>query len=193
MSTFENAIAVLHPIEAGNTSKAITSSLPWYAIQVRCHAEKNVSLMLEARGFEQYLPLYSESSHWSDRVKKLEHPLFPGYVFCRLDVPHRRPVVTVPGVISIVGFGNTFAPIPDEQISAIQCIVRSGLPSGPCPFLQEGERIRITAGALEGVEGILVRIKNEFRVVVSVALLQRSVAVEIERSWIEPQRSQRPC
>lgn len=193
MSTLENAIAVLHPIESANTPEAITASLPWYAIQVRCHAEKNVSLMLEARGFQQYLPLYSESSRWSDRVKKLELPLFPGYVFCRLDVPHRRPVVTVPGVVSIVGFGNTFAPIPDEQISAIQSIVHSGLPSGPWPFLQEGERVRVSAGALEGVEGILVRIKSDYRVVVSVALLQRSVAVEIERSWIEPLRPERPC
>ncbi len=142
--------------------------------------------MLEARGIEQYLPLYREVTHWSDRVKQLELPLFPGYVFCRIDVPRRRPVVTVPGVVRIVGFGSTFAPIPEDQISAIRNIVRSGLPSSPWPFLQAGERIRVSAGALEGVEGILVKVKNDYRVVVSVPLLQRSVAVEIERAWVQP-------
>lgn len=161
-------------------------ALPWYAIQVRCHAEKNVARMLEGRGFEQYLPLNREQNHWSDRVKQVDLPLFPGYVFCRVDVPRRRPVLTVPGVIAIVGFGSTFIPIPEEEISAVRDIVRSGLPLSPWPFLQQGQRIRVSSGALEGVEGILVKIKNECRVVVSVSLLQRSVAVEIERDWIQP-------
>ena len=193
MPLFENVPGAPSAIESVCATEVTGNSLPWYAVQVRCHAEKNVSRMLEALGFEQYLPLYFESQRWSDRVKQLELPLFPGYVFCRLDVPHRRPVVTVPGVVSIVGFGSTFAPIPDDQISAVRSIVHSGLPSTPWPFLQEGERIRVSAGALEGVEGILVRIKSDYRVVVSVPLLQRSVAVEIERTWIQPLRIARSC
>ena len=193
MSIFENVLGPLQAIETGYVPEVIDSPLPWYAIHVRSHTEKNVSLMLAARGYEQYLPLYREVTNWSDRVKKLELPLFPGYVFCRLDVPHRRPVVTVPGVVSIVGFGRTFATIPEDQISAVRSILSSGLPSMPWPFLQLGDRVRISAGALDGVEGILVRVKGDYRVVVSIPLLQRSVAVEIERAWIWPLTPTRSC
>lgn len=186
MSTFENVYTSLQAIASLREPDVIGNPLSWYALLVRCHAEKNVSNMLAALGIEQYLPLYHKVTTWSDRVKRVELPLFPGYVFCRVDIPRRRPVVTVPGVLSIVGFGSTFVPIPEEQISAVREIVRSGLRSGPWPFLQEGQRIRVTAGALEGLEGILVKSKDEYRVVVSVSLLQRSVAVEIERDWVQP-------
>jgi transcription antitermination factor NusG len=181
----ENDPVCRHTIEMEHEPEVAHYSLPWYAIHVRCHAEKNVSRILEGRGYEQYLPFYRERSRWSDRVKQLDLPLFPGYVFCRLEVALRRPVLTVPGVVAIVGFGSTFAPVPEDQISAVRDIVRSGLPSGPWPFLKEGQRIRVSNGALEGVEGFLVQIKNEYRVVVSVPLLQRSVAVEIDRDCIQ--------
>ena len=160
--------------------------LPWYAIRVRCHGEKNVARALESKGYEQYSPFYRKQNRWSDRIKTIDLPLFPGYVFCRLEVALRRPVLTIPGVVNLVGFGNIFVPIPENEIQAVQDIVRSGLPSLPWPFLREGEYIRVRTGALAGLEGFLVHIKNEFRVVVSIPLLQRSVAVQIDRDWIQP-------
>jgi transcription antitermination factor NusG len=193
MHNSENVIVPSHTIEIAHELEVTRDSLPWYAIHVRCHAEKNVSRMLEGRGYEQYLPLYRERNRWSDRVKEIELPLFEGYVFCRLDVPRRRPVLTVPGVIGIVGFGNTFTPVPEKEISVVRDIVRSGLPTVPWPFLREGQRIRVSSGALAGVEGYLVKIKNNYRVVVSVSMLQRSVSMEIERDWIRPLPTVQPC
>lgn len=143
-------------------------------------------MALESKGYRQYAPVYRKDSRWSDRVKVLDLPLFPGYVFCRMDVALRRPVVTIPGVLNVVGFGKEFVPIPDDQIRAIEDIIRSGLPSRPWPFIQEGQRIRVRMGVLQGLEGVLVQIKNEYRVVVCVPMLQRAVAVEIEREWIQP-------
>jgi transcription antitermination factor NusG len=192
MLNSENLFVTGHMIGTAHESEVTNFPLPWYAIHVRCHAEKNVSRMLEGRGYEKYLPLYRERNQWSDRVKQLDLPLFPGYVFCRLEVALRRPVLTVPGVVAIVGFGSSFAPVPEDQISAVRDIVRSGLPSAPWPFLQEGQRIRVSNGALAGVEGFLVHIKNDYRVVVSVPLLQRSVAVEIDRDCIQALSTVRP-
>ena len=193
MYMFDNALVSRHTIETVHEPEVTRYPLPWYAIHVRCHAEKNVSRMLEGRGYEQYLPFYQERNQWSDRVKQLDLPLFPGYVFCRLEVALRRPVLTVPGVVAIVGFGSTFAPIPEDQISAVRDIVRSGLPSCPWPFLQEGQRVRVSTGSMEGLEGFLIEVKNDCRVVVSVPLLQRSVAVEIDRECIQALPAVLPC
>jgi transcription antitermination factor NusG len=192
MHNSDTIFVTSHTIVKSYKSEVTSYPLPWYALHVRCHAEKNVSRMLEGRGYEQYLPLYRERTQWSDRVKQLDLPLFPGYVFCRLEVALRRPVLTVPGVVAIVGFGSTFAPVPEDQISAVRDIVRSGLPSSPWPFLKEGQRIRVSTGSLEGVEGLLIQVKNEYRVVVSVPLLQRSVAVEIDRDCIQLLSTVRP-
>jgi transcription antitermination factor NusG len=182
-----NTIEITHPFETAR------EQLPWYAILTRTNAEKNVSLMLQAQGHQNYLPLYRMRSQWSDRKKEIDRPLFPGYVFCRLNLDRRQPVLMVPGVLSIVGFGSTFAEVPEDEILAVRSVISSGLAASPWPFLREGERVRILSGALEGVEGILLQNKSEYRVVVSIPLLQRSVAVEIEREWILPISTSRPC
>jgi len=115
-----------------------------------------------------------------------DRPLFPGYVFCRFDPKVRLPILTTPGVISVVGFGNEPAPIDSSEIEAIQAVMNSGLHTEPCAFLREGQRILVTRGSLTGLEGLLLRKKSEWRMVVSVAMLQRSISVEIDREWIEP-------
>jgi len=159
----------------------------WYAIRVRSKYESVVSTTLRSKGYEEFLPLYRLRRRWSDRVKTLDLPLFPGYLFCRLDVRDRLlPVLTTPGVVRILGAGKTPIPIADEEIAAINTILSSGLPMQPWPFLSVGSRVYIERGPLAGVEGIIVNMEKTFRLVVSVTLLQRSVAVEIERDWARP-------
>jgi transcription elongation factor/antiterminator RfaH len=158
---------------------------PWYGIRTKSNHEKLAARVLESKGYEQYLPVYRSRRRWSDRVVEKDRPLFPGYVFCRFDARKSLPIVSTPGVVSVVGFGNEPAPIADTEIEAVQMLLQSGLATEPCPFLQEGQRIRVKRGALEGLEGILLKKKTNWRIVVSVTMLQRSVAVEIDREWID--------
>src|SRR5713226_1928435 len=148
---------------------------PWFALQVKSRYENSVATHLAGKGYEWFLPLQKSRRRWSDRIKEIEQPLFPGYVFCRFDPLARLPILITPGVIRIVGIGKTPIPIEDSEILSIQTIVKSGLPSQPWPFLQIGERVRIDSGPLEGLEGILLQSKANHRLVVSVTLLQRSV------------------
>jgi transcription antitermination factor NusG len=166
------------------SSRAIAHRLPWYGIRTRSNHERVAAIVLQSKGYEQYLPLYRSRQRWSDRVVESDRPLFPGYVFCRFDARKRLPIVSTPGVVSVVGFGNEPAPISDTEIDAVRAVLHSGLAAEPCPFLHEGQRIRVKRGFLEGLEGILVKKKSDWRIVVSVAMLQRSVAVEIDREWI---------
>jgi transcription antitermination factor NusG len=140
--------------------------------------------VLAAKGYDPYLPTYRVRRRWSDRVVVSELPVFPGYVFCRFDVKKRLPILTTPGVVSLVGFGTEPAAISDSEIEAIQTVLASGLTAAPHPFLKEGQRIRVKSGALQGLEGILLKQKTEWRMVISVIMLQRSIAVEIDREWI---------
>jgi transcription antitermination factor NusG len=139
---------------------------------------------MRLRGLEEYLPLYLSRRLWSDRVKEVEFPLFPGYVFCRFDSRTRFTALNTPGVTSIVGFGKTDVPVEDSELAAIRTILASGLPVGPWPHLRAGDRVRIEGGALAGIEGTLVCEKSAWRLVVSIELLQRSVAVEIDRELV---------
>ena len=159
---------------------------PWFALQVRTRHEALVAAHLSARGFELFLPLYKTQRKWSDRMKEVSLPLFPGYVFCRLDVSNRLPVLSAPGVNSIVGIGKTPIALDESEIAAVHAIVKSGLPTEPWPFLKVGQAVRIEQGPLSGVEGILTDFKGHHRLVLSVTLLQRSVAVEVENGWVEP-------
>ena len=138
------------------------------------------------KGFEEFLPLYRSSHRWSDRIKPVELPLFPGYVFCRLDPRHRLAVLTIPGVLDFVGIGRAPMPIEDAEIAAIQQLVHSPVPAEPWEYLDRGQLVRVEAGPLAGFEGILIESRNQCRVAVSVTILKRSVAVEIERDWIKP-------
>ena len=120
-------------------------------------------------------------------VKTVDLPLFPGYLFCRLDIRERLlPVLTTPGVIRIVGAGKTPIAIGDDEIAAVQAVIRSGLPTIPWPSLAPGSRVFIERGPLAGLEGVAVNVEKKYRLIVSVSLLQRSLAVEIEREWVRP-------
>ncbi len=160
-------------------------TLPWFALRTRSNFEKVAAVALENKGLLPYLPTYKSRRRWSDRVVVADTPLFQGYVFCRFDPLNRLPVLTTTGVISIVGCGTEPASIDDREIDAIDAILRSGLATEPCPFLREGQKVRVRRGALIGVEGILTKKKSDFRLVISVTMLQRSIAVEIDREWIE--------
>ena len=170
--------------ELPHSSADRSTPLSWYAIRTRPNHEKTTTSHLTHKGFEPYFPTYRPKRRASPGKSDAERPLFPGYVFCRFDVKKRLPIITIPGVVSILGFGNQPAPIPDDEIAAVKGALRSGLPAEPCPFLTEGQRIRIERGSLEGVEGKLLKKKNECRLVISVPMLQRSISVEIDRDSI---------
>ena len=159
------------------------------ALHVKQRSEKLVATALTSKGIEVFLPLYTARRRWSDRVKELQLPLFDGYVFSRLNLLHRMPVLTIPGVIQFVGIGKIPAPIEEAEIAALQSLVKSGLPAMPWPFLQVGQKVRVERGALRDVEGILLQVKGAHRLVLSVSLLQRSVAVEVDRDSVIPVQS----
>lgn len=160
----------------------------WYALRVKPRHEQTSAAHLQARGLEQLAPTYRAARRWSDRNKQIDMPLFPGYVFCRFTADRKLTVVTTPGVVSIVSFGRVEAPVADEEIESLETLLRSGLPLGPWPYARAGDRVRIESGCLEGVCGTVIREKDTCRVVVNVEILQRSVAVEIDRELIRPQR-----
>lgn len=164
------------------------NSLPdqWFALRVKSRAEKIVALMARNKGFDEFLPVYQARRRWSDRVKSVELPLFPGYVFCRLNPHHRLALLTIPGVLHLVGIGKVPVAIDDAEMIALQSAVGSGLATEPWPYLEVGQRVRLEEGPLVGIEGILVGTSKQQRVLVSVTLLKRSVAVAIERRWVMP-------
>ena len=162
------------------------SPIQWYALRVKSRCEKLVASAARGRGFEEFLPLCLERHRWSDRMKTVELPLFPGYVFCRLNVENRLPLLTIPGALHFVGIGKTPIPLDDTEVLAIQSAVSSTLWTEPWPYVEVGQRVRLEAGPLAGLEGILVEKRKQYRIVVSVTLLQRSMAVEIERDWVAP-------
>lgn len=159
-------------------------SRSWYAVHVKTNFEKVAATILEGKNLEVYLPAYQRPRRWSDRVKNIECPLFPGYVFCRFDVNNRLPILSTTGVLSIVGAGRVPASISDEELATVRMIVESGLAAMPWPFLRVGQRVVIRKGPLSGMEGILLAQRNKYRIVVSISLLQRSIAAEIDADLV---------
>jgi len=160
--------------------------LHWYAVRVRSNYEANVSAVLEHKGVERFLPTYRSRRKWSDRIKTLDLPLFPGYVFCRIPLEQRNLVLTTGGVVDIVSVGRIPAPLSEQEIEAVRTVVSAKAHAEPWPFLKIGEKVRINGGSLSGIEGILIRVKNSWRLVISVTLLERSVAVEIDAAYVSP-------
>jgi len=163
-------------------------SHPWFALRVRSNFERTAAIHLRQRGLTEFLPTYTSKKRWSDRIKPVERPLFPGYVFCSFDPHHRLPVVSTPGVVHIVGTGRAPIPIPDNEMEALKATLLSGLLVKPWPFLTVGERVIVERGPLAGIEGLVAQFKGECRLVISISLLQRSIAAEIERDWVRPAR-----
>ena len=158
----------------------------WYAVQVRSGLESRVADCLDRQGHELFLPTFKVRRKWSDRVKELERPLFAGYLFCRFDANNRLPILMTPHVIQVLGVGKKPSPVSDAEIESVRAVIRCGLPSQPWPYLHVGQRVSIQHGPLRGLEGILLVLKGHHRIVVSVSLLQRSVALELDGSWVSP-------
>ena len=189
-------MAVAHPedeiLDLLNTkSHGKSDGLNWYALQVHARKEQLVASQLENRSLECFLPTYKSLRKWSDRTKELQQALFPGYVFCRFNYENRQPVVMTNGVKQVVGNGKAAIPIADAEIEALQLAVRSGVPSQPWPYLRAGEHVQINYGHLAGLQGFLVNFKGNHRVVLSVTLLQRSLALEVELEWLTPVSQER--
>jgi transcription antitermination factor NusG len=158
----------------------------WFALRAAAGREKAVAVQLRSKGYEEFLPVFRSKRQWSDRVKELDLPLFPGYLFCRFDFNHRLPILITPGVKLIVGSGKLPMPVTDAEVEALRRVVASGAAAEPHDYLSVGQRVRIREGSLAGLEGILVEAKNSWRMILSVELLRRSVAVEIDRAVLAP-------
>lgn len=164
----------------------------WYALQVRTRWESSTAMLLSGKEYQTFLPTYKTKRRWNGKLRETAAPLFPGYVFCQFDAQNRLPVLVTPGVISVVGSGRVPLPVDDSEIAAIQTIVSSGFRAEPWPYLEVGQKIRIETDVLRGVEGIVINFKGSHRIVVSVSLLRRSVALEIDRDCVKPVGAARP-
>jgi transcription antitermination factor NusG len=152
----------------------------WYAVSTRCHHEKTAAKHLVNRAIEHFVPMYETVRAWKDRRKRMELPLFPGYIFVRILLQQRMSVLIVPGVVRLVGFDNQAAVLPDEEIERLRTIVSQRLHAEPCPYLAAGHRVRITRGALQGMEGVLVRKKGRLRLLLSINLIRQSALIEVD-------------
>ena len=158
----------------------------WYALQVRTRWEGSTAVILSGKGYETFLPTYKAKRRRNARLSEINALLFPGYVFCQFDATKRLPILITPGVIAVVGRGRVPLPVDDSEIAAIQTVVSSGFRAEPWPYLELGQKVRIQSEVLNGLEGILINFKGNHRIVVSVTLLRRSVALEIDRSCVKP-------
>ena len=162
------------------------AQLSWYALHIQSRLGGVASTTLRGKGYDEFLPLYCSRRRWSDRVKELELPLFPGYLFCRFDVGDRLPILTTPGVMGIVGFGKVPVAIEEGEIQAIHQVLQTGIAAEPWNYIPSGHRVRVEHGALAGLEGIFIETKKDHRLLLSVTLLQRSVAVQIDAACVVP-------
>jgi transcription antitermination factor NusG len=171
-------VEVFHLIESG---VKLVRSQPgdrfWYALKVRTRSEPVALIALRVRGYDPFCPMYKEKRRYCDRMKVIEVPVFPGYVFCRLDTQKKAPVLSSPAVEYIVSFGGSPAIVPDEEIEAVGRVVAEGAKPGPYPTV--GQRVRVAWGPLVGVEGVLARAGDARHLLVSVHLLKSSVRIEI--------------
>jgi transcription antitermination factor NusG len=158
----------------------------WYAIYTCANHEKRAAAELNARTVEHFLPLYSSVRRWKDRRVQLDLPLFPGYVFVRLALCERLRVVQIPSIVRLVGFGGLPTALPDTEVDIMRSGLSKSLCAEPHPFLTIGRRVRITGGPFAGLEGILKQKRGNLRVVVSLALIQRSVSVEVSAADLAP-------
>lgn len=158
----------------------------WYALSVRPRHEFRVCQSIEALGVaETFLPVYQDRRRWSDRLKTVAVPLFPGYVFARLNLDATRvSVLRVSGVVSFVGFGGSAASVPESEIESVRTALAAGFPVRVWPFLKPGQPIRVDAGPLRGAEGVIVKQRDEWHMVVTIGILQRAVAVTLPRAYL---------
>jgi transcription antitermination factor NusG len=157
----------------------------WYAAYTRANHERHVANQLAERGVENFLPKYESMRKWKDRKIRLQLPLFPGYVFVHLALVNRLQVLQVPGVVCLVSFAGKPAAVPEEEFTRIRDFLSKGFRAQPHPYLKVGRRVRVRSGPFQGLQGIVVRWKNSTRLVISLDLIQRSMAVDVEGACLE--------
>jgi transcriptional antiterminator NusG len=175
--------------ERANSNDAARPNRPqWYAVQTRGRHEKKVTRQISDRGLDGFLPLATEMHRWSDRHMRVDAPLYPCYTFLHacIDSAIRTAVLRIPGVLHFVGFSACPQVIPDREMEVIQRLIKHSVPVRSHVFLNEGTRVRICGGALDGIEGILVRRNSDASLIVSVQLIQRSVALRMDGYDVEP-------
>lgn len=158
----------------------------WYTVYIHSRHEKKVARQLEERGIEHFLPVYYSTRQWRDRRKELDMVLFPGYVFVRLDLTYKLRVLQLPGVVRFVSFNGQPAPLHAPDIDGLRNALQSGLHAEHHPYLTAGRRVKVVRGPLAGAHGILLRLKNNFRIVISIDAIMRSVSVEVDEADVEP-------
>jgi transcription antitermination factor NusG len=162
------------------------SAVPrWFAVYTSARHEKTVARQLDQRCIEKFLPLYRSLRRWKDRRKLVDLALFPSYVFVRIEARDKLRVLQVPGVVSLVTFNGQLAALPEQEINALRSGLDHGIYAEPCPYLRVGRQVRVAAGPLAGAEGILIKKKEKCRVVISLDVLMRSVAVEVDSTDVE--------
>jgi transcription antitermination factor NusG len=171
--------------EASASTEKLLLVEQWYAVLVRPRHEKAVTRHLEHQGFNCFLPVYRSVRRWKDRRKELDMALFPGYVFVNLDLRDRLGVLRAPGILRFVNFQGQPAALPDSEIGALKSSLSAGLRPQPHPYLRQGTKVRVKRGPLVGVEGIMIRRKERFRLVLSIDLIMRSVMFEVDEADIE--------
>jgi transcription antitermination factor NusG len=161
---------------------AALSPFPWYALKVRTGSEVLAAVGLVNRGYDPFVPVYCERRQYSDRIKNVERPAFPGYIFCRFDARKKAPVLSSPAVSYAVSCSGVVIAIADADIEAVRRALHEG--ARPVPYLRLGQLVRIERGVLAGIEGILTRNNDEDNLIVSIHLLQRSVSVRIPANYV---------
>jgi len=158
----------------------------WYAVHVFSRHEKQVVTQLQERNVDCFLPVYRSVRRWKDRRKELDLVLFPGYVFVHMDLNDRLRVLQLPSVVRFISFNGHPVPLPEGEIETLSHGLASGIRAEPHPYLKVGNRVLVKSGPLAGAEGILVRKKDKFRILLSIDLIMRSVAVEVDEADVEP-------
>ena len=181
-----DAVAVRSPLPAHSWVESGFFEPRWYVACTVARHEKRVAEQLQGKGLLFSLPLYEAVHRWKDRRALVQLPLFPGYVFVHLALSDRLNVLTIPSVLRFVSFNGRPAPLPDGEIEALHAALESRLRAEPHPYLKVGQRVRIKTGPMVGTEGILVRKRNRYRLVLSVDLIMRSVALDVDASEVEP-------
>lgn len=158
----------------------------WHAVYTHARHEKRVAQQLDERGIENFLPLYHSIRRWKDRRKELDLVLFPGYIFVRMALSQRLRVLQLPGVVRFVSFNGQPAALPGDDLEALRTGLAQGMRAEHHPYLTVGRRVRVTRGPLSGAQGILLRVKTNWRIVISIDAIMRSVAVEVDETDVEP-------
>jgi transcription antitermination factor NusG len=172
-------------IGTSESQKFEEQEFQWAAAYTVARHEKAVARQLQERGIAHFLPLYRGWHRWKDRRKLVELALFPSYVFVRILATNRLRVLQVSGVVNLVTFNGQLAALPEQEINALRNGLENQIYAEPCPYLRVGKRVRVVRGPLIGAEGILARKKDKYRVVISMEVLMRSVAVEVDAGDLE--------